>query len=127
MEPDERSKCRVSGSPCSMSGDLSMPLTIPAPMQEGRSEKAIWTAASSNVHGTDGDSMCKPAQGLKILTSPSPVVLYESKGTRFRWRCRNTLFNRQVRSVCLVYLVYLVYLVNQTDQIDRIDQMNKAE
>jgi len=40
-------------------------------MQEDRSEKAGWTGASFNVHGTDGGSMCGLADDRKILTSPS--------------------------------------------------------
>ena len=84
-----------------------MPSTTPARTQEDRSEKASWMVASSNAHGTDGDSMCKPANDRKIRKSPSPVVWSGLKEITFRWRCRKVSNN----TVYLVYSVCLVYLV----------------
>jgi hypothetical protein len=53
-------------------------------MQEDRSEKAIWKATSSNVHGTDGNSMSEAENDRKIRTSRSPAVRCGSKGIRFK-------------------------------------------
>jgi len=68
--------------------DPSMPSTTPARTQEDRLEKASWMVASSNVHGMDGDSMCKPANDRRIPTSPSPAAQSGLKGIRFKWHCR---------------------------------------
>ena len=80
---------------CLMSTDPSTPSTTPVHMREDRSEKVIWMELSSNVRGTAGDSTYKPENDPRIPLSPSPAVPSESKGIRFRSRCRRTSPNRR--------------------------------